>query len=342
MDADKLRCSKGETQTPKPHDLLWFPDGNVVLATDLYLFKVHKSLLSLHSSVFKDMFELSNVGHSAAGESAGEKLQDSYDGLPLITLVGDKGEDVVHLLRAVFEIRYYDYHSDETTLESVIALLLLSTKYDFKDIRTNVILQISRQYPTALKDFDLVDDDKTLLFGELREDCRFALLGAAYRANAHVLLPTLYFACSKTSIQHIIEESTRRGVPAECLYALLEGRERLLLNFYKQAASTERIVESAMTHLTCIGGDNGSLSCLRDLLLSGVDFGQMSTDVNLHFARRSPELFGFFNQACETCKTFMEGRVTWKRNDVWDKLPSNFGCLNWDVIQEQLEEMAKL
>lgn len=186
-----------------------------------------------------------------------------------------------------------------------------------------------------------MDDDTSLLFDDHRVNCHFALLGAAYRTNAHVLFPTLYFACSKNSIQHIIEESTRRGVPAECLYALLEGRERLLLNFYKQAASMERMVEAATAHITCIRGGNDRTSCLRDLLLSGIFFGEFSTDVNLHFVRRSPEMFDFFNQACETCKTFMEGRIAWKRNAVWDKLPSNFGCPDWNVIREQLGEMAK-
>lgn len=75
-------------KTPKPHDFLWFPDGSVVLATDLYLFKVHKSLLSLHSSVFKDMFEPPNMDESVAeGIGAGE-AQEMYDGLPLVTLIG--------------------------------------------------------------------------------------------------------------------------------------------------------------------------------------------------------------------------------------------------------------
>lgn len=91
--------------TPKPHDFLWFSDGSVVLATDLYLFKVHKSLLSLHSSVFKDMFEPPNMDDSVAGGIGARPAQEMYQGLPLVILVGDKGEDVAHLLRAVFEPR---------------------------------------------------------------------------------------------------------------------------------------------------------------------------------------------------------------------------------------------
>lgn len=94
-------------KTPKPHDILWFSDGSVVLATDLYLFKVHKGVLSLHSSVFKDMFELPSImdGGVAGGIGTGEG-QEMHEGLPLVTLAGDKGEDVVHLLRRVYDSQW--------------------------------------------------------------------------------------------------------------------------------------------------------------------------------------------------------------------------------------------
>lgn len=93
-------------KTPKPHDILWFSDGSVVLATDLYLFKVHKGVLSLHSSVFKDMFELSTImdGEVAGGIDTGEG-HEMCSGLPLVTLAGDKGDDAVHLLRRVYDSR---------------------------------------------------------------------------------------------------------------------------------------------------------------------------------------------------------------------------------------------
>ena len=84
-----------EVEAPQRHDILWLPDGNVVLATDAYLFKVYKGLLSMKSSVFRDMFDLASTKDGIG--------QDMYDGVPLVRLVGDEGEDVVHLLRAVFE-----------------------------------------------------------------------------------------------------------------------------------------------------------------------------------------------------------------------------------------------
>jgi BTB/POZ domain len=34
----------------------WFPDGNVVLQVESTLFRVHRSILSMHSEVFHGMF----------------------------------------------------------------------------------------------------------------------------------------------------------------------------------------------------------------------------------------------------------------------------------------------
>lgn len=117
MDVDVEEVQRGNERrrehqgAPQPHDVLWFPDGNVVLATDVYLFKVYKGILSMHSSVFRDMFELPNVGGNGDGHIGGGMAPDSYDGLPLVTMVGDKGEDVVHLLRAVYEHQCVSLHT---------------------------------------------------------------------------------------------------------------------------------------------------------------------------------------------------------------------------------------
>jgi len=39
------------------HDRIRYFGGNIVLATDNFIFRIHKRVLAAHSSVFKDMFE---------------------------------------------------------------------------------------------------------------------------------------------------------------------------------------------------------------------------------------------------------------------------------------------
>jgi len=46
-------------QQPTPtHSKYWFDDGNVVLQAENTQFRVHRSMLSRHSHVLKDMFEI--------------------------------------------------------------------------------------------------------------------------------------------------------------------------------------------------------------------------------------------------------------------------------------------
>ncbi len=79
-------------KAPQPHDVLWLHDGNVVLATDSLLFKVHKTVLSLQSSVFRDMFELPTVvGTRTDADGGAGMMPELYEGLPVVTLVGDEG-----------------------------------------------------------------------------------------------------------------------------------------------------------------------------------------------------------------------------------------------------------
>lgn len=101
MDVDAEH--ENAPKVPVPHESLWFPSGNVVLSTELILFKVHKDILSMQSSVFKGMFDFPAVDGTQMIENGAGDIPELYEGLPMVNLVGDKGEDVMHLLRAVYE-----------------------------------------------------------------------------------------------------------------------------------------------------------------------------------------------------------------------------------------------
>lgn len=97
--------------TATRHEDLWFRDGNIVLATHTLLFRVHKSILSLHSSVFRDMFELVGIesyANDAEGTSTARMTPglEVYDGVPLVSLPSDEGVDVEELLLAVYDRLY--------------------------------------------------------------------------------------------------------------------------------------------------------------------------------------------------------------------------------------------
>lgn len=77
-------------------DHLYLDDGNIVLSaldTDdgVVYFRVHRSVLSRQSPVFKDMFNI------PTGDSV-----EKYDGVPLVRL-HDGADDVKDFLRALYD-----------------------------------------------------------------------------------------------------------------------------------------------------------------------------------------------------------------------------------------------
>ena len=78
--------------------MLWFNDGSVVVVAESTGFRVHSSLLSRHSTVFRDLFSLPQPIHAA----------EHVDGCPAVR-VSDDAEDMAYFLRAIYDGRQYVY-----------------------------------------------------------------------------------------------------------------------------------------------------------------------------------------------------------------------------------------
>jgi hypothetical protein len=75
-----------------PHyDDLWFEDGNIVLITSNIAFRVHRSILSRHSRVFRNMLTIPQPADSL-------KVEDC----PVMHL-SDSGDDVQYFVNALYD-----------------------------------------------------------------------------------------------------------------------------------------------------------------------------------------------------------------------------------------------
>ncbi|KLO06117.1 hypothetical protein SCHPADRAFT_883109 [Schizopora paradoxa] len=310
---------------PQQHEILWFPDGNIVLSTDVYLFKLYKGLLSMKSSVFRDMFDLVDAG---AGRDDDDMVQEMYDGVPLVTLVGDRGEDVVHLMRAVFEHDFYHRDDKNTPLDVVTALLVLSTKYDFRELRKEVVMQISQQYPMSLKDFDYIDRYEAPLFGRPQSECDITLLKGAYNAGVDALLPILFLHCASQSMVSILCEVN--SMNPECLCILLKGREKLgtrvdqfLMDLPERLQETSKVCKSSNADI-CKKGHYIELSLLARSYYRHTQFDL---------------LYDFLHSECKSCATSVEKQVNKNRKEIWEEIPSYFGYPGWDDAKAKLKEL---
>lgn len=69
---------------------VWLPDGNVVIKAQNVAFRVHKSILALHSEIFRDLFLASSPSPNSSGP------MEIIDDCPVIE-VTDSANDLRHL-----------------------------------------------------------------------------------------------------------------------------------------------------------------------------------------------------------------------------------------------------
>ncbi len=208
----------------------------------------------------------------------------------------------------------------------------MSTKYDFKDIRNDVVIQISKQYPLALQDYESVDDDETLpLFGRKREECNIPLLAAAFTADVDILLPTLYLACSDFIAGEIFDHE--HLVAPDCLRDLIIGRECLdvRLNTLMSNLPDDLLEISLTIPAEC----SGNVPCLRNARYTNLS-GLINQDFNR--TKGSHVVMNHLSSVCAACGSFMAQRIDNKRGHIWAEGPVIFRLSRMERPPREIEE----
>lgn len=226
--------------------------------------------------------------------------------------------------------RYYYRDDDDTPLEKITALLVLSTKYDFHHIRTDIIVQISKHYPMSLNEYHDLDDDDFKIFGTDRGSCHFPLLGACLKADVDVLLPLLYYACSDYPMDSILVGAKNESIDPPYLITLVRGRDLLKDQMNKLVAKLPEDLRGG--HIVC----PGTKSCRKvahftgmEKFCNGADLGDI----------RGEQIARFVHHACSDCLGQLTKMIDNKRQQIWDEIPSYFGSPGWDHVKENLDKI---
>ncbi|KAI0080975.1 hypothetical protein K474DRAFT_1614450 [Panus rudis PR-1116 ss-1] len=185
---------------PQRHENLWFPDGNVVLiSTDDIAFRLHKSVLGRHSSLFRDMFTLP--------QPQGANTEE-FDGCPAVRLQ-DSGNSVAGLISIFYDGPDWVTHdTNKTRIPSfmVFAMLMdMAHKYQVEPIRLELVRRLEIYFPRKLHGLPFAFDLRPASFPpgcysaiinmQKRDAVRVILL--AQRYDMPQLLPTAYYTCSQ-------------------------------------------------------------------------------------------------------------------------------------------------
>lgn len=86
---------------PKRVDSLWFDDGSVILQAETTQFRVHRSVLSANSDIFRDMFSVPQPTEEV----------EVIDGCPVVHLP-DYADDWTFVLQGLYDFRYVCWHRE--------------------------------------------------------------------------------------------------------------------------------------------------------------------------------------------------------------------------------------
>ncbi|KAJ7458911.1 hypothetical protein FB451DRAFT_1372117 [Mycena latifolia] len=121
---------------------IWYSDGSVVLQAEATQFRVHASILSAGSTVFRDMFEVAQAPINPDSQ---------VDGCPLVHLYDDNALEVEIVLEALYDRSFYKV--DQKTFVQVAVMWRLGRKYGFDELRDDAVRRLEQTYPSTLPEY---------------------------------------------------------------------------------------------------------------------------------------------------------------------------------------------
>lgn len=234
--AEDTTAKEEDDGTMRPHPEMSFEDGNIMIVAETTTYRVHRSVLSRKSALFKDLLSLPQPDTA-----------ETLDGLPVVRLL-DRAEDITMLLDAIYNSAKYRFRDDETPgWATVRRLLELGTKYQVEELREEAVHQLHARYPRKIGDWDYTcrtdaDTAATVVVSyPIEEDVAIANVARTH-GLPDIHLAALYGCCSLSPDVLVrggrpaadAEAASPDAAPAErlCeddLIACLQGKENLLV-----------------------------------------------------------------------------------------------------------------
>ncbi|KAF8148283.1 hypothetical protein B0H34DRAFT_668990 [Crassisporium funariophilum] len=294
---------------------LWFDDGNIVFQAENRQFRLHKSIIALRSSVFKEILSVQSIG----------KEEDLVDDCVVIQL-----SDGAILAEFFFTAIYYpsSFEPNPGFYSSALAMFIgyMSNKYKVRDLRSRALSHLDLGFPSTLEAYDGPNE-----FGKLNMNAIGLSLLAwelCMLMDTPWLLPTaIYLLCRHPLIEVIghqrwkaLDETQKEA----CIRnSISHSQESIrLLDIVQSTSSPDCPDQVACAleredHLLVIK------KCLQDPYLRQDPLGY------LRYIGAKPTWH------CKNCNKKFKRRVSRSREKLWRKLPAMYGLEDWEKLLEK-------
>ncbi|KAF7362277.1 BTB domain-containing protein [Mycena venus] len=296
---------------PITRSSIWYDDGSVVLQAEHHQFRVHWSVLTHHSSFFRDMRGLPQPPD-----------QPSVDGCPIVELQ-DVVADVEHLLKALYNPTFLLQKA--LPLPVLSALIRLCKKYDFRDMLESTVDRLTFENPTTLDAFDALTPD-----------------GAQYKTTRILHYPGVMYDMLTVARENNIQSA----LPCAYFRAVLYGNKRLFdgvgQGVYLTPVDQRRCILGREALLRVQAQDGYTFGWLHSADGNCTDPARCNT-VTINILRKtSLDLYvlsrpsGGHSGRCPSCHQHRQDSWNAGRKRIWEELPSFFELRPWSELTNDL------
>ncbi|KAJ6593500.1 hypothetical protein B0H19DRAFT_1365572 [Mycena capillaripes] len=302
---------------------IWYDDGSIVLQAQNTQFRVHWSILSQHSSFFREIRGLPQPPSN----------QPSVDGCPVVELQDDV-TDVEHLLKILYDLKLL--FQPALPLPVIAALIRLGRKYDFRDVLNSAVERVTFENPAIFEEFCtlFVDGVYTTTRIVPYAGIFFDILTLARENNIASALPVAYYRAATCSLDMLLDgihrkDGTVASLATVDLHQCIRGREKLINAQSQPGFTWGWLKHGVWAHDEDCTNTSGRCTSIREaLLIKCTEVVQLRALGQ--FAPERPR------GLCIGCRQHANDLVSAGRKKIWDELPCFFGLLPWDELKNDL------
>nr|VWP00669.1 Uncharacterized protein [Ganoderma boninense] len=330
---------------------VWFEDGNIVVVAQSTAFRFHKSVVSLHSSLFRDLFSIPQpAGGELGGAPSGHLQRDQVPSERALFVFSWSLVELELLppgpssLGRSHDTRYL--HPDRiVTFPVLAALARLSHKYQLDQLLSAVVHRLKHHFTTCLSAWDARGGADRRLLLRLSAPSAIEALNLFRLIDRPDMIPIALYECAQLNPVFLVHGGTRSdGITREQLSPAdmelcMEIKEELL---QATACLLTRLCEACDTRIETVTVNPGSgcaspADCVEGLrtVISRAhrDLSEcLSADpLDMYYmsAAVSSPVTG---EICRACGTVVKVHYSEERRRIWDSFPKLMGVevAGWD------------
>ncbi|KAF8989951.1 hypothetical protein BDQ17DRAFT_1314076 [Cyathus striatus] len=320
------RCRTDDIESkpePSRHTKFWFDDGSVVLCVQSTLFRVHRSILCIHSEVFKGMFEIPQP-----------EMPEKFDGCPYVELP-DELKDIETFMTVLYNPLCWDQNNStcEEEVTFAMSILKISNKYGCHLLHKKAVSILKEQIPT-----DISNCEQVVQCHQLITHTVAGLLSLAREANLRILMPCVIYLLWARQEPATLIKSVRAMSPEDTQWedvaVSLAGRATLLTvqrdDMFKFVCN---FVPSTSCQARIRSGPSIGSSCTLTY-----DKNSLLRQSKLYAFELSNWKDGILKTLCEACRTQANEVYNEGLQKFWNTLPGAFGLESWEVLEKEAKD----